>query len=657
MSVTLRRLIAPSACSALMVASIAAFACSPALAQQRPAPPPANDSQTLLITAPATQQTAQPSDDTLAAQQSPDGESLTWWDGTIRSPLGYAPEAQAVAVEDLLIRALQYSARIQVASDIPLIREQAITVADAAFDWRTFVDTRWDDLSDPVGNQLTTGGPPRYRSETWSTAAGVRRRNTVGGEFEVSQRLGYQNTNSVFFVPKYQGNTRLTLSYTQPLLRGAGRMYNTSLTVLATIDTDIGMDEFSRQLQERLLEITRAYWSLYVERGAYFQKKRLYERAAQIQTELEHRSSLGTLKSQLVRARAAVEARKSDLLRAELAIKNAESKLRALVNDPRLGDAVTMELVPMELPALEPMATDMSASVTMALRSRPEVLQAMREVQASSVRLNVAKNELLPMLNVVLMTYAAGLQGDFDIGQAWLDQFSVGEPGYGVGLQYEFPIWNRAAQARHRQRLLEMRQLESSFRETAERIKAEVEIAVRDLDTSYREIAMKRSALEARRSAVDYLYERWKALPEDESSTGLLLENLLDAQDRLAAAEFEYLASAVSLSLAHMTYKRATGILLQAEQISLARLCEGGVPSNVMNKLAQRIEAQQQAAPPPSLPTLDLETLPLNPNPNPPQPPNLTPPASAPTAPPAAPAPRAAQAPQPTALPTRRAVR
>ena len=93
---------------------------------------------------------------------------------------------------------------------------------------------------------------------------------------------------------------------------------------------------------------------------------------------------------------------------------------------------------------------DLPAAVETALQQRPEVAQAIQQIQAAGVRLQMTRNELLPALNLVLETYVAGLRGNSDIEQAWLDQYREGEPSYSVALQYERPFGNRAAQAARR---------------------------------------------------------------------------------------------------------------------------------------------------------------------------------------------------------------
>lgn len=501
-----------------------------------------------------------------------------WWQQPVATATRLDAHPTSVTIHQLIVSALSNSAQIRVFSDLPLIRETAITEADAAFDWTAFMDSRWDDISEPVGNTLTTGGPNRFRDHNFSYSAGARRRNTLGGEFEVSQRLGFQNNNSVFFLPNNQGTSRLTLSYSQPLLRGAGRVYNTSLTVLASIDTKIAREEFSRQLQSHLLEVTRAYWSLYLERGSLLQKQRLLARAESILNDLEERQELDAVNSQVVRARSAVEARRAEIMRADMAVRNAESRIRALTNDPAWGASEAVELVPGDVPFMAETPVSMESSIPLAMQHRPEIAQAVKQVKAACVRMNMAKNEILPALNAVLETYVSGLRGNSQIGEAWTSQFTEGEPSYSVGLQYEIPIWNRAARARLQRRRLEVRQLQNQFQTTTETLKLEVAVAVRELMTSYRELDVRQRAMDAANAEVEYISERWKALGSEDRSAALMLEDLLNAQVRLAEAEFAFLNSSVTYNLAQMNYKKAVGTLLQDESVVMTRNCECNMP-------------------------------------------------------------------------------
>ncbi len=505
--------------------------------------------------------------------------SRAWWDPSVRKPLRTKSEDIPVRLDALLMGALAHSAQIQVIKEAPLIRETAIVEADSEFDWTSFVESQFVDTSDPVGNRLQTGGPTRFREHDVSASVGVRRKNRLGGQFEIAQEVGHRDNNSLFFSPANQGNSRLTLSYTQPILRGAGQMFNTSLTVLAEIDTGAAFDDFSAQLQAQLLDVNRAYWELYLERANLIQKQRLYGQAAEILQELERRRDIDALRSQIVRAQAAVASRTADIIRADMAIRNTESRIRALVNDPSLGSSDVNELVPLDLPLRHRVPMDVATSVEVAFQNRPELAQAIKQIRAASIRLKMSRNELLPALNLVLETYVSGLRGSSDVGNSIVDQYREGEPSYTIGLQYEVPFLNRRAKARHLRRRHELRQLEAQMRATMESLRLEVEVAARDVVTTYREMIANLRAMRAEETEVEYLYQRWKLLPGNDRSASLLLEDLLDAQERLNVSEFAYLNSQLNYNVSHMAFQRAVGTLLQSENISCSRYLECCLPT------------------------------------------------------------------------------
>lgn len=507
-----------------------------------------------------------------------------WWEDVAQAPMHPDAEATPVGIESLLIRTLDHSAQVKVFSDLPLIRQTAITEACAAFDWNAFMSTRWDDTSDPVGNVLTTGGSDRYRNNQWTGTAGLGRRNHYGGRFEAAQDLGHQNTNSTFFQPNNQGTSRLRLSYVQPLMQGRGKVYNESLIVLAKIDTSIAKDEFSRQLQAHLLEVTRAYWGLYLERATLVQKRRLLERAVEIEESLQARTGIDVVGSQLARVSAAVTNRRADLIRAEMAVRNAQDRIQALVNDPAFGWTANLELIPTDLPTRRAMDLEVGDVLSTAMQMRPEVDQAIKQIKAACVRLGMSKNELLPQFDFIAETYVAGLQGRSDIGRAWTDQFTTGEPSYAVGFTYQMPIGNRAAKARLQRRQLEVRQLQNQFNATVETLLMETKVAVREVRTSEREFGAKYVAMQAADVRLDNVQQRWIYLPGQDGSIGLYLEDLLDAQSQLTESEFEFTRALTTYNLSLMNLKRASGTLLQAEQVAegCASMC--GLPTKMLDK-------------------------------------------------------------------------
>lgn len=492
---------------------------------------------------------------------------IAWWDHIVERPLRQQSEPLPVDVNRLVYDALQYSHNLRAISQTPLVRADDIVRAKADFDVRAFVESRFYDRSLPVGNTLTTGGPPRLNEHEWNMIAGVRKRTSTGASLELSQQSGFKNSNSRFFVPNDQGTAQMTLTFNQPLLSGAGKVYNSSLIVLAEIDTEVARDEFVRQLQDHLFKVNQAYWLLYLERAVLLQKRRHLARAEELQRELEGRAAVDSIESQVIRARSAVARRQAELARSDLSVRNAESRIRALVNAPYLATRGQVELIPRQGPAWECEREDVDDAVRVALQNRPEIDQSLRQIRAASVRLDMSRNEMLPALSLVLESYVNGLRGNSAVGDALVRQFNTGSPSYSAGLVFEFPVGNRAAHAKYRQRQRELTQLTEQFEASTAGVVADVEIAVREVQATHREMDGKYVAVLASRSEVDYLQQRWLLLPGDDRSASLYLEDILNAQERLAAEEASLAQAQVAYNIAVARMSQATGTLTQAYEL------------------------------------------------------------------------------------------
>ena len=514
-----------------------------------------------------------PWDDSMPADFAP------WWQKPALTPLVDSKAPIVLDLDAVIVETLRHSARVREISDNAVIAETAITRAAAEFDYHAFMETKFTRRSVPTGSTLDAGfNVPRLREADWFHVAGLRRRNRLGGRTEISQRIGTRDSNSLFFFPQNQGNSRLTLSYHQPLLNGAGRAYNTSLTLLASLDTKIASDVTAAELQDQLLAVTETYWGIYLQRAALLQKERHLERATEALTRLEKRREVDALESQIARAKAAVATRRTELIRASTAIRDAESRLRALVNAPLMLADRSLEIVPRDPPRGAPFPIDLPNALVLALENRPEIDAAAQAVEAARVRLGVARNELWPVLDLALETYLSGLRGDFNIGRSLIDQYSVGEPSYSAGLLFEVPLQRRAAKANMARRQAELSQLASRFEVTVETIRSEVEIAAREVETSYRELQARYESMLAANADTRYWQSRWESLPGDDRSASLLLDDLLDSQDRLVASELEFSQRQFEYTLSQTRFNRAVGLLLKSERVVVVREQGAGAP-------------------------------------------------------------------------------
>ena len=488
-----------------------------------------------------------------------------WWDGPVQQGTGIAPRTMAVDVTSLVQQALVYSPQVQVLQADPEIQQRVVKQEEAAFDWRAFLDAKYDDLNDPIGNTLTTGNNDnRFTDHHTTSSSGVKRRTSTGGEVKLAQQFGYQDNNSRFLLPNPQSTSRLELSFRQPLMSRSGTVYNQNQIILARIGANSSGDETIEELQKHLFSVAEAYWKLYRARAEFLQRKKLLASAQRVLETLEGRNQVDTIPRQILRARASVARAESRMQRAVTDIRNSESQLRLLVNDPEMLNGGPVEFTPTETPSMLQSPTSLRDSLQDALVNRPDISFAIRQMRASGVRMGVSKSEMLPKLDFIVSSYVAGLQNQAQLADSFNNQFTQGRPGYTVGMEFEVALGSRAAKARVEQRQWELKRAINSFRATVETSLTEVEISNREVETAWRELLGKFQAMSAAQNEVSYLQDRFDVLPMVEESSILLLEDLLDGYERLADEEAAFAQAQTNYALSIIQLRRTTGTMLRS---------------------------------------------------------------------------------------------
>ncbi len=496
-----------------------------------------------------------------------------WWADGVCSKIFESSRPAAYPLEELYVRALQHSSQIRVFSDVPLIRETGIREARGEFDTHLFAEATYEHINEPVTTLLKTGvgGPKRFKQWESRFEAGVRKKLATGAEVTLSQELRRTTNNSSYFDPHRQSSATLALTINQPLLRGAGSEYNRARIRIAKLDTEIARNEFVRQAEGHLLSVNRAYWNLYFARATCLQIQKLVKDTAAIVSKLEQRKDIDAMESELMRSKAALSKRRAELVRAEVAVKNAEDRIKALLNDPTLLPNPQAELLPASMPSIRPVKIDMKQAAAVALENRPEILQSFLQLKASAIRKNVSKNELLPQLDLILSASLMGMDQAGCLLDGFDDQFHGAHPGFLVGLKFDYPCPNNTAKAVYQRRRLEIRQQLSGIQTTVDSVLLEVKISAREVMTAYREVATRYESLRAAEEDVRVLAKRWDSSGSAQKPAVGYLQLLIDAQDRLASAEEEFARSSVLYNVATIGLQRAQGTLLKYEDLEINR--------------------------------------------------------------------------------------
>jgi len=497
-------------------------------------------------------------------------EFKPWWQLQVAKPISKQTNAVEQNISSLIEKAIINSSQIKVFSDVPIIRETAIYEAKGDFDPVGYFDYRWTDIDDPVGSTLTTGGDGRFLETERLARLGIRKKFLSGTEIDVFTQSGVLNNNSEFLVPNNQASSRWSITLTQPLLRGFGVKYNRSNIDIAKIDTNIALDEYKRQIESHLLELIRSYWGLYLERASLIQKRSMINSTQKLVDQMTKRSEFDSTKTQLSRVKARLFDRKADLVRSESAVRNAEAKIIALTNDPSMRVTPDFELLPSAHPILrmKPMSADMA--IALAMSNRPEITQTFKQVKAGALRLDVSRSELKPQLNFIATYYRDGIAGEGDRGLASDNALDEGG-SWILGLSLEHRFGNRVKKSAHRRKQAELRQLINQLRTTLETVILEVQVSVREVNTALRKMNAQYGILQSASLNLQALQKRQKVDNDNGRNGSIYLESLLDSQEQLSDAEYEFLNSQITYNVALSNLDRATGILLQTSEVQPRR--------------------------------------------------------------------------------------
>ncbi len=491
------------------------------------------------------------------------GESLALNSGAATPADHVAFVGRSWELEQLIWLAVQYSPYIQAEAIAPRILQSRAMQASGEFDASTFVDSIFHDTSDPVGNELLTGGNgPRLNENLWENRAGIRGKNTRGGRAELFQEFLFHDSNSAFFVPSNQADSTMMLRYTQPLIRGRGEAYNRSSIVIANLQADQSSFDVSQKIQEHAFRITRAYWELYAARAAHAQIEAGLKSLRVLRRQLSGRADLNGLRSQLLRCEAAIANQEANLAHALAGILSAEAELRAAVGAPELRDRSLGDVIPSTPTADWASSLDKADQLSIALDNNPQIRAIHAELRAARVRLQVAEHELRPTLDLVLESYVRGLTGNYNGVQSFGNQFSTGAPSYAAGVTYLRPYRNITAQAILRERRLELRR---SLLELDDRLLttgAEVEGSLANVSAAFQRLESAVRSTKATHAEREYLHTRWQLAALDSTSTSLLLDQLLNAEIQLIQAENEWARAQADNMLWLAQLRLATGTLL-----------------------------------------------------------------------------------------------
>ncbi|MEM9882805.1 MAG: TolC family protein [Planctomycetota bacterium] len=449
---------------------------------------------------------------------------------------------------------------LEVARVLPKIAAQQLEQAESDFDAVLFADLDWQKLDTPQPPGTVVGLANDTQSENFTLTTGVRRLLTTGGTVQLETSIARNEQEPSFFAVDSFYDADVLASITQPLLRGFGSDVTTAQVVLARNAEADAEAQLAQALNDLVLAVEEAYWNLDLSRRQVLIQQRLLDRTVAERDRLQERAEFDVSPVRITEANSRVELRRSDLIRVRAATRNASDNLKRLINSDDLPLADETLVLPRDAPVDSPIAFSLLDAVTTALERRPELERALLAIDDAEVRQRVADNAVLPRLD---LTAAVGLNGidEDEAGDAFDELTDADFIDFILGLSFERPIGNRGPEALAEQRRLERSQSLLAYRRDAQDVVLEVKDALRGVLTNYELVGATRAA---RWAAADSL--RSINVQEDVGvalNVEFILDLKLNAQERLADAEFQEAQALANYMVSIAEMERAKGVLAE----------------------------------------------------------------------------------------------
>lgn len=467
------------------------------------------------------------------------------------------PERTHLTLEDAVRRTLANNYAIEVVRFNPAIETARVVEAEAAFDATFFANVTNSKVDRPTGSQLFA-----TQRDFFELSTGVRKLLASGAQVSASYSLTRTKQDFVFQVINPEYFSSLILEIRQPLLRNFGIDFNRSLIVIAKNDRRISDLAFRRQVRDTLRTVEELYWRVVQARRDVVITARVLADFEAIYEYLVARQAFDITPVQISATKAGLEQARADFVRRRANVFDAEDRLIALMNDPDINLAEAMELIADDFPELQPIAVDRLAEVQTALENRTEIKEQTLRVANAKIGVGRAKSGELPRLDLSFRATHDGLARNADASFDELSRRKFIE--YFVGVELEVPIGNRGPRAASRRAQLQHAQAIAQLRRVFEEVIFDVNLAVRQLETSFDQIGPSFESAEAREREVNSIVAR----AERKDFNTLRAE--LDARQGprgLTNARRAMLSAMVDYNIAVIDLERAKGTLLQYNNV------------------------------------------------------------------------------------------
>ncbi len=488
--------------------------------------------------------------------------------------------SRSLSLEDCVLRALKNNLSVQVQVLNPELAIENLSRANEKFVPSLSMTYNKQDTEAASYSWIDASGSVITKAGTYNF--GMSESLPFGGTLGITLNNSRNDSNQKFQTINPRYSSTLRFNFSQPLLRGFGLDLSRREILIARNNLDISEVQFEQTLADTIYNVEEAYWNL-----AYtidnLEVRRQSLRLAQDLLEKNQRSvEVGTLAPmEILSAKAEVATREADIIQAEAQVKNAEDRLRTILNFTP-AEVPEGSIVLKDKPSVGERKIGADEALAVALQMRPELRASRLGLKTENLNVSYARNQNLPDLSLSASYWSPGVSGDQIVylnndpltgvvlriipggGSAALkDATGFKYQNWSVGLTLSVPIGSVLSRAQYAQAKLNLQQALIEVKNQEQQVTLEVRTAVRSVDSNYKRIQAYRVARE--------LAEQKLAAEEEKLKVGLSTNFMvLSYQRDLSNARSNELQSIVAYNVSLALLDQALGTSLQAKNLRIS---------------------------------------------------------------------------------------
>jgi len=377
----------------------------------------------------------------------------------------------------------------------------------------------------------------------------------TGGTVAAIFNNSYSDSNSLGLLEQRSWQSELGVRLSQPLLKNAGREATEANITISRLSKFASLEHLHTRLMNTVAQVRSDYFRLYSLREQLEVKKVSLELARKILGETKARVDAGVLPAmEILNAEFGAVSREKDVIDAEKSLSDQLDVLRLLLQLEGRSDIVVTD------PPMRELYQVSEDEVIMRAVNRPDIKELRRTLEINELQTRVYGNNIKPDLRLLATAGVAGKERTFAGDMENLGTFD--SPYWSIGLNFTYPIGNRAAENDYRKSRLKTEQTALQIKSLEEGATKDVKAAIRGVATGYKQIEV------AERGRA-YAEERLKAFIRKNEVGLATTKDVLDVENDLANAKNNQITALVAYNDAITQLWLVTGELLEREGIQI----------------------------------------------------------------------------------------